>query len=86
MFLLDTHLAKKGYKVYNLETKLVIVSKDVIFHEHFFPYQIIHDKEKKHAIGQLFLPKCSQDYHDYLDYPNLDPYDKVLNISDNHTI
>lgn len=29
---------KKGYKVLNLKTKKIYVSKDVIFHEEYFPY------------------------------------------------
>ncbi|XP_075101908.1 uncharacterized protein LOC142177332 [Nicotiana tabacum] len=30
--------AKKGYKLYNLETKQFIVSRDVVFHEDVFPF------------------------------------------------
>ena len=36
---------KKGYKVYNLETKTVVVSKDVVFHEHHVPYQYSKQKD-----------------------------------------
>lgn len=30
--------AKKGYKLYNMETRSCFVSRDVIFHEHIFPF------------------------------------------------
>ncbi|XP_070011203.1 uncharacterized protein [Nicotiana sylvestris] len=32
--------AKKGYKLYNLQTKSVLFSRDVVFHESIFPYAI----------------------------------------------
>ncbi|XP_075077239.1 uncharacterized protein LOC142163978 [Nicotiana tabacum] len=32
-------LAKKGYKLFNLSTKQVLVFRDVIFHEHIFPVE-----------------------------------------------
>lgn len=31
-------LAKKGYKLYNLKTKLTPISRDVVFHEDVFPF------------------------------------------------
>lgn len=44
---------QKGYKLYNLKTKTVLVSRDVIFQERFFPYQYKADPT---AIHQFFLP------------------------------
>lgn len=32
--------AQKGYKIYNLESKTFIVSRDVVFHENIFPFKI----------------------------------------------
>lgn len=37
---------KKGYKVYNMETNTEIISKDVIFHERLFPYQVMKSTNK----------------------------------------
>uniref|UniRef100_A0A1S3X8G1 Uncharacterized serine-rich protein C215.13-like n=1 Tax=Nicotiana tabacum TaxID=4097 RepID=A0A1S3X8G1_TOBAC len=34
--------AKKGYKLYNLTTKKCLISRDVIFHEHYFPFSQSH--------------------------------------------
>lgn len=45
--------SKKGYKVYNPTTKIVSISKDVVFYKNFFPYQykkdtkLIKNKENK---------------------------------------
>lgn len=36
-FLLDIRLVRKGWKVYNLETGVISVSRDVIFQETKFP-------------------------------------------------
>jgi hypothetical protein len=46
-------LSQKSYKVYNLETKEVVVIKDVVFYEHNFPY---HQKEENNKIYKFFLP------------------------------
>ncbi|XP_074298220.1 uncharacterized protein LOC141629048 [Silene latifolia] len=32
-------LAKKGYKLYNLDTNDVFVNRDVVFYEHFYPFK-----------------------------------------------
>ena len=37
--LLGYPYAQKGYKFYNLTTHKVILSRDVLFHEHIFPFQ-----------------------------------------------
>ncbi|XP_070036367.1 uncharacterized protein [Nicotiana tomentosiformis] len=34
--------AKKGYKLYNLTAKKCFISRDVIFHEHYFPFSQSH--------------------------------------------
>ena len=41
-------LSQKGYKVYDLKTNVVIISKDVILYEHFFPFQYTDKKESSH--------------------------------------
>ena len=48
---------KKGYKVYNLKTKSVLVSRDVTFHEKCFPYRF-KSFEKK-LLKNLFIPKTN---------------------------
>ena len=53
---------KIGYKIYNLETKGIIVTKDVIFHENFFPFQYLKNKKGSHKIKQIFLPAYSKEY------------------------
>ena len=42
--------------MYNLTTKIVSVSKDVVFHERFFPYQYNKDKMPTETLKQIFLP------------------------------
>ena len=51
---------KKGYKVYNLETITVLTSKDVIFHEGIFPYQIMHPQTQSQEVKHFFLPTQSE--------------------------
>lgn len=46
-------LGQKGYKTYNLETKEISVSKDVVFFEHNFPY---HQEGEPHKTNNFFLP------------------------------
>ena len=64
---IDYYPGKKGYKVYNLETKNVIVSKDVVFYEHHFPYQYSKKKEGINLTKQIFLPACTNYNEDILD-------------------
>lgn len=40
---LDYPYSQKAYKLYNLNTKKIIISRDDIFHEHHFPF---HFKDK----------------------------------------
>lgn len=47
---------QKGYKLYNLKTKVVFISRDVIFQEKFYPYQY---KSESEAVHQFFLPTNS---------------------------
>src|SRR5688572_20772451 len=47
---------QKGYKLYNLITKTVFVSRDVVFHERFFPFQQIHSNQFDKLLSQFFLP------------------------------
>jgi hypothetical protein len=61
--------SQKGYKVYNLDTKIVSVTKDVTFHEHFFPYHCNKDKENK-ALKQFFLPTSSDNFNEFEKYPS----------------
>lgn len=50
MFLGFSH-GQKGYKVYSLDTKKIIVSRDVMFQENLFPYLMkseVADYEHEH--------------------------------------
>ena len=49
---------KRGYKLYNLRTKKVFVSRDVVFQDRFFPYQFLTPNE---ATQQFFLPISSNE-------------------------
>lgn len=51
---------QKGYKLFNLATKSVFVSRDVIFHEKFFPCHFTHPKHTNSPFQQFFLPKTTQ--------------------------
>ena len=58
-------LSQKGYKIYNLKTKEVIVSKDVVFFEHHFPY---HQEDDTNRVHNFFLPVNSEEaQHSVLD-------------------
>ena len=59
-------LAKRD-EVYNLETKVDSVSKDVMFHEHFFPFHCNNDKND--ALKQFFLLISSENLDDFDTYP-----------------
>lgn len=54
-------LDKKGYKVYNLETHTVIISKDVVFQKKSIPYNYSIDKDNKMS-KQTFLPAVDNTY------------------------
>ena len=73
--------SQKGYKLFNLKTKQVFVSRDVCFHKKFFPF---HQNNNTDSTQQFFLPTNSeqistenstqeyqaQDTGEYLDYGN----------------
>nr|GMD79331.1 uncharacterized protein LOC109163845 [Ipomoea batatas] len=48
----------KGYKVYDLVSKKLLLSRDVIFYEHIFPFQ--HDTVHKERITQIILPSMNE--------------------------
>lgn len=45
----------KGYKLYNLKTHTMFVSRDVIFYEQFFPFHFLNNTPTK-PLPQFFLP------------------------------
>ena len=51
------HQIKKGYKVYNIERNIEIISKDVVFHEILFPYQLLKSQNNTNEIRTFFLPE-----------------------------
>jgi len=53
--------AKKAYKVYNLITKKIQYSRDLVFHEHFFPFQHFSSPDIVMP-NSLFLPASVPDY------------------------
>ena len=57
---------KKGYKVYNIERNIEIISKDVVFHERLFPYQYMKSHNKNKEIKIFFLteyPKTTENFN-----------------------
>lgn len=48
---------QKGYKVLNMETNQVSISRDVNFHEQHFPYYI---KNYAETLPSFFLPVCTE--------------------------
>lgn len=41
---------KKGYKIFDLDTRKTFISRDVYFVEHVFPFQFISDKNDRSAL------------------------------------
>lgn len=54
---------QKGYKVLDLLTSRIHVSRDVIFNEHHFPYHIISQNSVPNSVTQyvssIFIPKTT---------------------------
>lgn len=71
-------LGQKGYKVYDLATHKFFTSRDVIFHEHIFPYTSSPtiDQTDMHVIP-IIHPTHSSNSHDHINY-NLGPHETVL--------
>lgn len=62
-------LAKKGYKLYNLSSKSVFISRDVVFFEHIFP------SVSSTSISSIFptIPNFNSFFDDPLDHPSVSP-------------
>ncbi|XP_075095045.1 uncharacterized protein LOC142173363 [Nicotiana tabacum] len=54
--------AKKGYKIFNLYTKSVLISRDIIFHESMFPYQLVQSTPSS-STPSFSFPMFSFDTH-----------------------
>ncbi|KAL2932983.1 Retrovirus-related Pol polyprotein from transposon RE1, partial [Bienertia sinuspersici] len=50
--------SKKGYKVLNLETNKIFISRDVIFHEHHLPFHF-HSSSDSSDSSTIFLPSVT---------------------------
>ena len=51
---------KKGYKVYNIENGIEIISKDVIFYERLVPYHFMELRIEMNKLKIFFLLECSE--------------------------
>lgn len=52
----------KGYKVYDIRSKSFFVSRDLVFHEHIFPFQSIsHSSDLVDCFPDLVLPIPTSD-------------------------
>nr|GMC79768.1 uncharacterized protein LOC109168309 [Ipomoea batatas] len=49
----------KGYKLYDLQTREVFISRDVIFHERVFPYGLQHVSDSQPPKPSLILPTAT---------------------------
>lgn len=50
--------AQKGYRVFDLETKSIFVSRDISFHEDIFPFSTLqhHSANDHHVVLPLPIP------------------------------
>lgn len=60
-------LNQKGYKILNLVTHQVTVSRNVVFHELHFPYHILQNNSAE--FSSIFLPRTTSISNDYSDVP-----------------
>lgn len=58
--------AKKGYKVLSLATKRLHVSRDVVFHEHIFPFSL-YPKGSSFPIVSKYVSKSAQSVDLFID-------------------
>ncbi|GMJ01127.1 hypothetical protein HRI_003781900 [Hibiscus trionum] len=53
----------KGYKIYVLQTRSIIISRDVVFHEHIFPFHSINSKAfTVEPFPSIFFPQTISDF------------------------
>ena len=57
MFFLATPCTVKGYKLYDLDTHVVFISRDVVFHESVFPF--VSSSNSSITLNSLPLPCAS---------------------------
>lgn len=57
---------QKGYKIYDLKSKTIYTSRDVLFYEQIFPYRNYHD----HPSSQPVLPLPISEIHNDLHVPS----------------
>lgn len=47
----------KGYKVLDLDTRQIVISRDVVFHEHHFPFHLAVNTDSFHSFSSaIYLP------------------------------
>ena len=57
-------IGMKGYKLYDLATKQIFVSRDVVFHEHIFPFHSVSTHDTlSYPFPDLVLPYPFIDNH-----------------------
>lgn len=57
--------AQKAYKVFNLTTQITLVSRDIVFHEYYFPFQ--HNSSPTHF--PIYLPNSDPSFSPFCDVP-----------------
>ena len=53
---------KKGWKLYDLETHEIIVSRDVVFYEHIYPFSLAQNRQLKSASSPMLEPTAAFDF------------------------
>lgn len=49
-------VTQKGYKVLDIATQQIYISRDVIFYEHYFPYHVLSSSSDPYYKNTFFLP------------------------------
>nr|GME05050.1 uncharacterized protein LOC109168309 [Ipomoea batatas] len=75
----------KGYKLYDLQTREIFVSRDVVFYERIFPFSLQHGSNAQIPNPPLILPTATHIEDDIPLKPPLEPNIIIPNSPDTHS-
>nr|GMC80175.1 uncharacterized protein LOC109179345 [Ipomoea batatas] len=75
----------KGYKLYDLQTREIFVSRDVVFYERIFPFSLQHGSNAQIPNPPLILPTATHIEDDIPLKPPLEPNIIIPNSLDTHS-
>nr|GMC69387.1 Retrovirus-related Pol polyprotein from transposon TNT 1-94 [Ipomoea batatas] len=75
----------KGYKLYDLQTREIFVSRDVVFYERIFPFSLQHGSNAQIHNPPLILPTATHIEDDIPLKPPLEPNIIIPNSPDTHS-